>query len=220
MPRFPIVEGMARRTTAYRGLAQASRLRVLDAVMTHPGAPLSTLVEETGLHENTLRDHLRILESEGFVRSERDHRGTRGRPRAVYRATTPDDVDAVAEERIAAAATRGELLRRLVPEARTALPAAAAHQVDALYEHLDELGLDPEVDERALQVELAPCAFQSLVDDTRDIICDVHATLIRDVLVRAGGPVALGDIEPYRTPQTCRVHLVLRGSEGAPDPTQ
>lgn len=211
---------MARRTTAYRGLAQASRLRVLDAVMTHPRAPLSVLVEETGLHENTLRDHLRVLENEGFVRSERDHRGTRGRPRAVYRATTPSDVDVAAEDRIAAAGARGELLRRLVPQAQSDLPPDAVHQVDALYEHLDDLGLRPDVDEGSLHVELQPCPFQSLVDDTRDVICTVHATLIRDVLVRTGGPLGLGDIEPYRTPQSCRVNLVLAGAERAPDPTQ
>jgi hypothetical protein len=35
------------------------------------------------------------------------------------------------------------------------------HQLDALYEHLDELGLEPDLDEKNLEVALSPCRFHA-----------------------------------------------------------
>ncbi|WP_455132628.1 winged helix-turn-helix domain-containing protein [Microbacterium aurum] len=38
--------------------------------MERPGISLAELSEETGLHANTLRDHVRVLIAEGIIRSE------------------------------------------------------------------------------------------------------------------------------------------------------
>ena len=65
----------------------------------------------------------------------------------------------------------------------------AMHQLDALYEHLDELGLEPDLDEKNLEVALSPCRFHTLVAEQGHAVCRVHEGLIRDVLNRAEGPL-------------------------------
>lgn len=75
---------MPRRMHAHRGLAQPSRLQVVALVMEQPGLSLADLSAQTGLHANTLRDHVRVLTEEGLIRSEVEHRATRGRPRALF----------------------------------------------------------------------------------------------------------------------------------------
>ena len=92
---------MPRPMHAHRGLAQASRLEVAYLVMERPGISLAELSEETGLHANTLRDHVRVLIAEGIIRSETERRPTRGRPPAVYfpvRATTDNEYQHEAKE--------------------------------------------------------------------------------------------------------------------------
>lgn len=203
---------MPRRTDAFRGLAQASRLKVLHAILDHPGIPLAEISEQTGLHENTLRDHVRVLEAEGFIRAETEHRATRGRPRTVYRAVAGEVTHAVAEQRIRDAKHHGDLLRQLVPDAATTLETDAAHQIDVLYEHLDDVGLEPDIDETELTVELTPCPFHDLVESNPQIACAVHEKLIRNILEQAGGPVALDRLLPYTTAHSCRAHLTMRAA--------
>lgn len=210
---------MPRRADAFRGLAHASRLRVMDAVLASPGVGLAELAERTGLHENTLRDHVRVLEAEGLILASTAHRGTRGRPPTVYHPVRGEHRSAVAERRIEAAKRHGDLLRRVVPEADAAdLEPPAQHQLDALYEHLDDVGLSPEVDERSLAIDLVPCPFHSLVAQNRDVVCHVHEELIRVVLEQAGGPVELDRLLPYVTEHACRVELrrAHPGADGTP----
>lgn len=197
---------MARRVDSFRGLAQASRLRVLGVVLEEPGLALTDIAERTGLHENTLRDHVRVLEDQGFLDSELEHRGTRGRPRRLYRVVSPETSHPLAQRRIEIAKQHGDLLRRMVGD-ESALDEESLHQLDALYEHLDDVGLTPDLDERKLTVTLVPCPFHELVDENREVVCQVHEALIRNVLERAGGPIALDRLLPYTTTHTCRVVL-------------
>ena len=87
---------MTRRVDAYRGLSQPSRLRIMHELLVTPGQSLADLAAVTGLHENTLRDHLHVLESEGFVVRRTEHRGTRGRPRDNFDPSGPDTPSPVA----------------------------------------------------------------------------------------------------------------------------
>ncbi|WP_442576741.1 helix-turn-helix domain-containing protein [Microbacterium sp. F51-2R] len=197
---------MTRRVDAYRGLSQPSRLRVMHELLVKPGQSLADLAAATGLHENTLRDHLRVLEAEGFVVRRPEHRGTRGRPRDVFDPAGPQTPNPVAERRIEDAKRHGDLLRGVVLQT-TAADETVAHQLDVLYEHLDDVGLEPRIDEEALTVDLAPCAFHDLVDDRMAMLCHVHAELIRGVLQQAGGPLELDRVLPLVTPHRCHVAL-------------
>lgn len=201
---------MPRPIDAYRGLAQSSRLRVLDALLDTPGIGLAELSDLTGLHVNTLRDHLRILEREGHVRSEVEHTGRRGRPRLRFSVVTAADRNEVAERHLRDAIRHGDLMRAVLPATESSLPTDATHQLDALYHHLHEVGLEPEVDEEALTIQLAPCRFHALLAEDGAIACRVHEELLRSLLERAGGPIVVDRVLPFTDAHTCRVHLALR----------
>jgi len=202
---------MPRPMHAHRGLAQSSRLQVAYLVMEHPGISLADLSERTGLHANTLRDHVRVLQAEGIIRSEHEHRAMRGRPRMVYFPVDAATDNTAAQTRIDEAKQRGDLLRRIAPDTVPAeLDEDATHQLDALYEHLDEVGLDPDIDDTELTVALRPCEFHTLVDGHREVLCRVHEGLIREVLERAGGPVEIDRLLPLVTEHRCELMLRLR----------
>ena len=48
-----------------------------------PRRAISELVDATGLHANTVREHVQRLIDAGYVIAETEHRTTRGRPRAT-----------------------------------------------------------------------------------------------------------------------------------------
>jgi predicted ArsR family transcriptional regulator len=203
---------------AHRGLAQASRLQVAHLVMEHRGISLAELSEKTGLHPNTLREHVGVLLDEGIIRAEVEHRPTRGRPRTVYHPVDASTASEAAQRRVDEAKRRGDLMRRVVPDAAvTALEDDAVHQLDALYEHLDELGLEPEVDEERLEVALRPCGFHTLVDGHRETLCRTHEWLVREVLDRAGGPVEIDRLLPLVTEHRCALMLRMRPQEKPPE---
>lgn len=210
---------MPRPTDAFHGLAQASRLRILDALLDAPGIGLAELSTATGLHTNTLREHVRVLQDEGHVRAEIEHTGRRGRPRLRFWLIAPSEPNEVAERRLREAVRHGDLMRALLPTAETDLPVAAIHQLDALYHHLNEVGLQPEMDEEALTVELAPCRFHSLLNENAAVACRVHEELLHSLLARAGGPLVIDRVLPFVTPHSCRVHLAMqeRGDAGLDD---
>ncbi len=201
---------MPRPMHAHRGLAHASRLQVVHHVMDNPGISLAELSEKTGLHANTLRDHVRVLVDEGIIRSETEHRPTRGRPRAIYYPVDAATENAAAQKRIDDAKRHGDLLRRIMPMDTADLDDDALHQLDALYEHLDEVGLDPQLDDARLEVALRPCEFHTLVAGHREVLCRVHEGLIREVLDRAGGPVEVDRLLPLVTDHRCDLILRLR----------
>ena len=202
---------MTRRVAAYRGLSQPSRLRIMHELLVSPGQSLADLASVTELHENTLRDHLRVLEAEGFVVRRTEHKGTRGRPRDIFDPSGPETPSPVTARRVEEAKRHGDLMRSVVLKTAAA-DETVTHQLDALYEHLDDVGLDPQVDEDTLTVELSPCAFHDLVDDRMAMLCHVHAELIRGVLQQAGGPLEVTRLLPLVTPHRCHLALTLASS--------
>lgn len=199
---------MSRRVEEFRGLAQASRVRLLAEVQRTPGLLLRELAERTGLHENTVRDHLIVLEDGGLIARRTVHTGTRGRPPATYHPVTAPGTNREAERRIERAAQHGDLLRRIEPAmGREDLDPDTLHQLDTLYEHLDDAGLQPDLDDVNLQIELVPCPYYDLIDRDPSLVCRVHSQLIRDVLAQVPGRVGLTLLEPFRTQDRCRVHL-------------
>ena len=206
---------MPRRVDDYRGLTQISRLKLLRALQAKPGLTLSELVEITKLHPNTAREHLHVLEDEGLVVESTLHRGGRGRPPVVYSPVTQAVESEVAQKRLRRAQEHGDLLRRVAPDLdRTAeLGEAGVHQLDALYEHLDDAGLQPDVHADTLTLDLVPCPYHTVVAEDRALVCAVHSQLIQDVLAQVPGPVEFDELRPFTTPHSCA--LVLRSRADA-----
>lgn len=205
---------MPRRRTDFRGLAESSRVRLLRQVQASPGSTVQLLAERTGLHVNTVRDHLRALEAEGLVAAEACPTGGRGRPPITYRAVVDPDANPVARRRIARATEHGDALRRIASPSDPdeglgdqGLSDDALHQLDTLYTHLDDAGLEPELDDRRLEVGLVPCPYFRIVHEDRDLACAVHAQIIRDTLAQVPGPLRLRELRPFVGPAACLVLL-------------
>lgn len=208
--------GMPRRVGDYRGLTEESRIRLLHAVQRQPARPLKELADEADLHINTARDHLRVLEAEGFVHSAPVDTGRRGRPPMGFWPVQRSENSPAAQQRADEAAARGAMLRRIDPELdhSASLDQDAQHQLDVLYEHLEDAGMEPVINAEELTVGVKPCIYQDLLESERTVVCAVHAKLVRQQLDQVDGPLKLRKLHPFTTGHSCL--LVL----GADDRTE
>ncbi|MGW8483120.1 winged helix-turn-helix transcriptional regulator [Microbacterium sp. NPDC055903] len=196
---------------AYGPISSYSRVQILHLVQSRAGRSIQELCEATGLHPNTVREHLQRLIDGGYVIAEVERRTTRGRPRTLYSAATgaPGASSPVAKAKVTAAAKRGDLLRRVMPAAASDLGAQATHQLDALVEHLEESGFEPVVDDAALTVDLTPCPHAAGRSEHREVLCAVHLGLMQGVLAESGGPLVAACVLAAERPEECTVRLAL-----------
>ncbi|UNK71435.1 ArsR family transcriptional regulator [Microbacterium sp. H1-D42] len=208
---------MANAGLAYGPISSYSRVRILHLVQTRPDRTIGELCEATGLHANTVREHLQRLIEGGYVIQTSEHRTTRGRPRTLYSAATgmPEASSPVAREKVAEAARRGDMLRRMLAEDDSELGREATYQLDALIEHLEESGFEPVIDEDHLTVELTPCPHAASAPAHRPMLCQVHLGLMQSVLNQAGGPLAADCVREPARPEECTVQLRLSAAAAA-----
>lgn len=206
---------MPRRIKDYRGLTEESRVRLLHAVQRRPGQALKDLAVEADVHINTARDHLRVLEAEGFLVSAPVDTGRRGRPPKGYWPVERSEHSPAAQERAEEAGARGEMLRRIAPDLDhgQALDDDAAHQLDVLYEHLEDAGMDPVINSDNLTVGVRPCIYQGLLESERPVVCSVHAKLVRQQLEQVDGPLRLRRLHPFTTAHSCLLVLSVEDDE-------
>lgn len=213
---------MPRRADDFRGLTQPNRMRLLRALQREAGRTAQDLAAECDLPVNTVRDHLAVMEDEGLIVRETVRTGTRGRPPVVFHPVRSSGASATADRRVDDARRRGGLYRAMTPSENDDLDPATQAQLDVLYEHLDDAGLDPAFDERTLTVDLAPCNYHGLIDQDQPMVCAVHARLVGDVLQQAGGPLEMKRLLPFVTEHSCRLMLTRRTpppSDGSPGET-
>ena len=184
-----------------------SRVQILHLVQTRAERTIDELCRATGLHPNTVREHLQRLIEGGYVIQASEHRTTRGRPRTLYSAATgtADASSPIARNKAKAAAERGDLLRRVLPASASALGRDATYQLDALIEHLEESGFEPVVDDEQLTVDLSPCPHAAGRAEDRPMLCTVHLGLMQGVLTQAGGPLAAEAVRTSAFPADCAV---------------
>ncbi|GAA1542805.1 putative ArsR family transcriptional regulator [Microbacterium ginsengiterrae] len=191
-----------------------SRVQILHLVQSRSPRTIGDLCDATGLHQNTIREHLQRLIEGGYIIASTERRTTRGRPRTLYSAATgtPEASSDVAREKISAAARRGDLMRRALPQTASDLGTEAAHQLDALIEHLEESGFEPVIDDDQLTVDLTPCPHAAARPEDRPVLCRVHLGLMQGVLTQAGGPLAADFVQEPAVPEECTVQLRLAGA--------
>ncbi len=197
-------------TLGYSAISSYSRVELLHLIQVQPQRTIAELQEATDLHPNTIREHLARLISDGYVVAEKENRTTRGRPRVLYSAADGETTSSVIQQRkVREAAYRGDLMRRvLTMDAPDVLEKDAVHQLDALVEELEDEGFDPIIDERALTVDLTPCAQAEAQASHREVLCNVHLGLLQSVLTEAGGPLAVGGMRPSCDPSECIIQLL------------
>ncbi len=195
----------------YSAISSYSRVEILHLMQERPKRTIAELCEATGLHANTVREHLQRLIDGGYVVAEPEQRTTRGRPRVLYSAAgTQDASSPVAQRKVAEAARRGDVMRRVFGLEDESLPADAVHQLDALVDDLSAGGYEPVVDERALTIDLTPCEHAEAQASHRDVLCAVHLVLMQGVLTEAGGPLRIEGVMPTCDPTQCVIRLALR----------
>jgi predicted ArsR family transcriptional regulator len=209
-----------------------SRAAVLEALQASPTPlTLAAMTASTGLHANTLREHLEALVARGLAHRARSAPSGRGRPAWLYEATG-SDLDATGSEYAGLAATLAAHLHRTSADpradavaagrawghelARKAGPpegvgdTAARRKVLAL---LDDVGFCPEADERATTARLTRCPLLETAKEYPDVVCGVHLGIVRGALEEYGADDARTDLEPFAEPGACRLELLTGKDE-------
>lgn len=208
-----------------RATLSRARRSVIDLIQAQ-GSPilLSTLVELSGLHENTLRGHLEELEKAGLVTREKASARGRGRPAWLWRIMPPEAAEyaglatALARtlrrtsahplhDAIEAGQAWGEELAatRSLPTGSLQTPTG---QLQAL---LECLGFAPQgsVDARtdSADFRLTRCPLLNVAREEPEITCHVHQGLVAGALQHYGALDPEARLLPFSEPGACRLRV-------------
>jgi predicted ArsR family transcriptional regulator len=214
-------------TAVHRALADPHRAELAAALEEAVEAlDASELARRVGLHANTVRWHLGILEDAGIVSSHPERRSTPGRPRRVWERTPREEHDEVDEHRALARALVSAVAGR--PEAAADAEAAGrawgrvagrrsgsrAGGSDVLVRVLDTHGFEPQVD--GLEVTMRRCPFADIARESPAVVCGVHRGLVEGVLEETSSGLELRDLEVFPQPGVCVLRLEEHGRAGSP----
>lgn len=214
----------------HQALSHPARRQLLDVLRTAVvPCGVDELAGRCGLHANTTREHLTLLEHAGLVASEPERRDRPGRPRLVYRATErADDTDdsggyrvlaQVLSSYVAATATDPRTAgweagiawgRHLVEHPDEPGTAGVEGAVGEVMRLLGEFGFAPELEERRVDeriVHLHHCPFLAVARDHQDVVCSMHLGLLQGALAELGAPVEATELLPFVDPDRCVAHL-------------
>jgi predicted ArsR family transcriptional regulator len=202
---------------------------------------ITALVSATGLHANTVREHLDALLDAGLVRREKSPPRGRGRPSWLYTAVEPPEPgsDAAEYADLAAALARHiartspdpradalaigadwgrDLARRSWPDATApsspSSPVAARRRVIGL---LERLHFDPDPDQRTEVIRLRRCPLLTAAHQERDVVCNVHLGIVRGVLEELGADSSHTELVPFAEPGACRLEFATDAPAPAAD---
>lgn len=197
-------------------------------------ATLTGLAALSGLHVNTLREHLEALIRNGLVRRRAAQPNGRGRPAWLYLASGGGD--SAPSEYAGLAATLAASIHRTsthptadateagtdwgrrladgrLGEAQRAKstgrqssedPVAARRQVVDL---LDDLGFATQSDADNTVVRLTRCPLLETAQQYPDVVCGVHLGLVRGALTAYGADSEGTELVPFAEPGACLLHL-------------
>lgn len=217
---------------------------VLDhlSAQTEP-VSIGALSTMTGLHGNTVREHLDGLIASGLAAKEQALSQGRGRPAWLYFATDGAAATGAPEYAGLAAALAAHIHRTSYSPRGDGIAAGLewGHQLAADYVGsgnensgggapkdttaqdqtvalLDELGFAPTVDtaDDSMHVRLTRCPLLSAAHQYPDIVCGVHLGLVRGAMDTFGDQESESQLEPFAEPGACRLHLQTPKSGSQP----
>jgi predicted ArsR family transcriptional regulator len=203
-----------------------SRATLLDTLAGQPEpTSLAALSGATGLHANTLREHLAALVQQGLVRRRRAEPTGRGRPVWLYEAAE-DAVGSGRSEYAGLAATLASVIRRtsdspredailagvewgreLARSARKPMQGNVPATYRQVVDLLEEIGFAPAYDEKRSVVHLTRCPLLEAARMYPDVVCGVHLGIVRGALQDYGADPAGSDLFPFSEPGACRLDL-------------
>lgn len=241
----PKSDSAGARSKTHSALATASRVRILELLRGTgppsgepstgiPALDVPELAARSGLHPNTVRFHLRVLVDAGLAGCRPDPRGSSGRPRLVFTATTPGSANQhphgyhlLAEILAGYLATTRAIPHSLAEEAgrafahryRPTRPSAgvsADEAVQRLVVMFAELGFDPEPDRDGprYRIRLHACPFHAVASKHPDVVCSMHLGLLKQTLADLHAPVEAIGLEPFVSTHLCIAHLSAAGGPG------
>jgi predicted ArsR family transcriptional regulator len=193
-----------------------TRARILDLV-TREQHPMTVegICERTGLHPNTVRGHLEVLLASGRVQRESAPSRGRGRPAWLYRAGATHS-PATAELRAILDAEFGdEPDQSIIDDAAQRWAEASRHRgtadsadaaVAAAVDTLTDLGFGVQTSPAGDEMALTDCPYAELVRD-RPVICEIHTSLLAQLLDGTGHSVRVGAMEVFARPGMCIARL-------------
>jgi predicted ArsR family transcriptional regulator len=207
---------MTARPAVHRALADPQRVALLAALETAGPLDAGELGRRVGLHANTVRWHLGILEDARLVVSGADRRGVPGRPRRVWEAQRVHDdaAEQVALSRtLVSIVARSRHAREECEEAGRAWGRRVAGRsrseegdMRRLVHVLEEHGLEPQA--QGLDVTMTRCPFADLARESPEVVCGIHRGLVEGVLEEAGSALAVERLDVFPRPGVCVLGLV------------
>ena len=203
-----------------------TRAALLETLQVQPEpTSLQALVTMTGLHANTVREHLDGLRRSGLVVRQSAPPSGRGRPGWLYAATARSHEDprpeyaglaaalaAVivrtspepAEEARRAGADWGRQLARAAGPPEAEEGAAARRSVAGIF---DEMGFAPETDDSASELRLTRCPLLEAAHREPDVVCSVHLGIAEGALEEYAAPTDGVELLPFVEPGACLLRL-------------
>jgi predicted ArsR family transcriptional regulator len=215
-----------RHTAAGRRLS-ASAATLLATLEGQPEPlALAALVRTTGLHGNTVREHLDVLVRRGLVARRRATPSGRGRPAWLYEATGVDEetseyaglaaalagaLTRTSPDPAAAGVLAGEEWGRQLARDRGATPMPGEQARGQVVALLDDLGFRPErSDADPATVHLTRCPLLQAAHEHPEVVCAVHLGIVRGALAEHGADPAGSELEPFVERGACRLVLPPR----------
>ncbi|MBI1378308.1 MAG: helix-turn-helix domain-containing protein [Frankiales bacterium] len=195
---------------------------------------VAQIVSATGLHANTVRAHLALLQDMGQVESVPERRATPGRPRLLYRASAgpvEDPYRVLAAELAAATAATSEERSGDTPgvAAGRRLARAQRRKADApgevdpersvamAVEGLDVLGFETTTDPLGDRLYLSVCPFLEMAKEDR-AICRLHREMLDGFFSELGSGVSVRRLDIFVKGDLCVAHLARPDLRPAPAP--
>jgi predicted ArsR family transcriptional regulator len=215
---------MSESAVVRRALSDERRVLIVEELRAaREGLDVRELAQRLGLHENTVRWHLGILDGAGIVDAEPAANGRPGRPRLLYRlrpgaaASTGGDEhrllatvltgtvaglpDGVERARDAGRGWGRFLVRRPSP-----LETQGEDEVVAeVARLLDEEGFAAEP--HGHQIHMHRCPFHDLAETHPDIVCGVHQGLMAGALEELGSDLEVEGLDVFVRPDLCIARL-------------
>jgi predicted ArsR family transcriptional regulator len=219
------------RVSRGRALAHDSRVAILGVLQGSAEAlDASELADAVGLHVNTVRSHLGVLEQAELVARSTEPRSEPGRPRVLYTAAPPavDEshryrlmarmlasfISANVPDPAAASEETGRHWgRHLGPRPAPFARPTVAEGRQALLDLLDDLGFAPQLGADPSEVELRHCPFRDVAEAHPEVACSLHLGLMRGAMAQLEAPLSIDELHPFVDPDRCLARTSSAASE-------
>jgi predicted ArsR family transcriptional regulator len=217
---------------AHKALSDPARLQLFTLILEsdHP-LDIPGMSEAVGLHQNTVRSHLRRLELVGLVTPEIEARTTRGRPKVLFKpGPEAEDMghgarnykllatmlagfvnagltDPAAGAELAGRSWGGYLSAQFRPHPGDPVDLEAATEM--ILRMMDRLGFEPEVAEtpEGVDVRLHNCPFRDIAAKYPATVCSLHLGILRGALADVKSDAEATVLLPFVTPTLCVAKL-------------